>query len=99
MIGLMTNRALKEIRVHYCSEIRILVDCRLGLIKICEYIFVTDLLFLEGIPALFKTALCLLSFHKNNLLKEVGFENIISYLKNSLLKMEKQEMVHIINEV
>jgi len=62
-------------------------------------LFFSDMLFLEGLPALFKTALCLLSHHKDNLLEEQGFENIASYLKNHLPTMSNQETLSVLKEV
>ena len=59
----------------------------------------SDLLFLEGQPALFKAALCLLTYHKESLLNEHGFENILSYVKDKLPKMEEEDTQTILKEV
>ena len=57
------------------------------------------MLFLEGNSALFKTALCLLGFHKEKLLQESGFENIMAYLKTNLPQMEDKQVHQVVNEV
>ena len=57
------------------------------------------MLFLEGISALFKAALSLLSAHKEKLMQEVGFENIMGYLKNNLPLMDDAQAQSVINEV
>ena len=67
--------------------------------KFTSRCFALDMLFLEGRSALFKAALCLLGCHKEMLLQQEGFENIMSYFKNSLPDMSNKMADAVINEV
>lgn len=60
---------------------------------------VFDLLFLESFEVIFRVALSLLEYHKEEILKRENFEEIMDYLKNVVPKIDNEIMDKIFREV
>ncbi|XP_044260359.1 TBC1 domain family member 1 isoform X2 [Tribolium madens] len=60
---------------------------------------VFDLIFLESPDVIFRVAIALLTFHKDNLLACDSFEEIMNYLKNKLPTIDKPTLDKIMKQV
>lgn len=62
-------------------------------------LIVTDLLFLEGMEAIFRIALVLLRNHEEALLACDSFEQIMDYMKTTMPNVQLSQQGYIISQV
>lgn len=58
-----------------------------------------DMIFTENTNVIFKVALALLSYHRDNLLKCENFEEIMSYLKTTMTAINTHSLDQIMKHV
>ena len=61
--------------------------------------YVVDMLYIEGIEAVFKVALTLLDIHKVLLLQCASFESLVEFLKTTLPELTIVQMEVVIQKV
>lgn len=69
------------------------------LVNIYLTLIVTDLLFLEGMEAIFRIALVLLRNHEEALLACDSFEQIMDYMKTTMPNVQLSQQGYIISQV
>lgn len=63
------------------------------------FVTVTDLLFLEGMEAIFRVALVLLRTHEEALLACDSFEQIMDYMKTTMPNVQLSQQGNIMSQV
>lgn len=58
---------------------------------------VFDMVFVDGISAIFKVALCLISKHKGMILQLDDFEDLVNYIKNDVPQSDSQTLMNVID--
>lgn len=58
---------------------------------------VFDIVFVDGMSAIFKVALCLITKHKDMLLQLDDFEDLVNYIKNDVPQSDSQTLMEVID--